>query len=56
MAEIESFAPAMAYLVRSMLSGGELANTLWHNMIDNTEQYIEEGCGLAPSRPAGIPG
>ena len=29
MAEIESYAPMMAYLVRSMQSGGELAKTLW---------------------------
>src|SRR6202045_5221580 len=29
MAEIEEYAPLMAYLVRSMQSGGELANTLW---------------------------
>ncbi|MBJ7338061.1 TetR family transcriptional regulator [Mycolicibacterium sp.] len=43
MAEIESFAPAMAYLVRSMQSGGELAKSLWRNMIDNTEQYLEDG-------------
>jgi AcrR family transcriptional regulator len=43
LADIESFAPAMAYLVRSMQSGGELANSLWGNMIHNTEQYIEDG-------------
>src|SRR3984957_15554059 len=29
MAEIESYAPLMAYLVRSMQTGGELAKTLW---------------------------
>ncbi len=43
LAEIESFAPLMAYLARSMQSGGELAKTMWHNMIDNAEQYVEEG-------------
>jgi AcrR family transcriptional regulator len=43
LAEIESFAPSMAYLVRSMQSGGVLAKSLWHTMIDNAEQYIEEG-------------
>lgn len=56
MAEIESFAPAMAYLVRSMLSGGELANTLWHNMIDNTEQYIEEGVRAGTVKASRDPG
>ncbi|MBX7451120.1 TetR family transcriptional regulator [Mycolicibacterium sp. 3033] len=43
MAEIEHYAPMMAYLVRSLQSGGELAKTLWRTMIDNTELYIEEG-------------
>lgn len=43
LADIESFAPLMAYLVRSMQSGGELAKMLWRNMIDNVEQYMDEG-------------
>jgi AcrR family transcriptional regulator len=43
MAEIESYAPMMAYLVRSMQTGGELAKTLWRNMIDNAESYLAEG-------------
>src|SRR5262245_9029211 len=37
MAEIESYAPLMAYLVRSMQSGGDLAKKLWQQMIDNAE-------------------
>jgi AcrR family transcriptional regulator len=43
LAEVESFAPSMAYLMRSMQTGGPLAKSLWHNMIKNTEEYIEEG-------------
>jgi AcrR family transcriptional regulator len=53
MAEIEEYAPLMAYLVRSMQSGGELANTLWRRMIDNAESYLDEGVQtgiLKPSR------
>jgi AcrR family transcriptional regulator len=53
MAEIEEYAPLMAYLVRSMLSGGELAKTLWRTMIDNTQGYLAEGVDsgiLKPSR------
>ena len=53
MAEIESYAPMMAYLVRSMQSGSELAKMLWQKMIDNGEQYLEEGVRsglLKPSR------
>ena len=52
MAEIESYAPMMAYLVRSMQSGGELAKTFWQRMIDNAEEYLEEGVARAPSNPA----
>ena len=53
MAEIESYAPLMAYLVRSMQSGSDLAKTLWRRMIENAEQYLEEGVRngvLKPSR------
>ncbi|MGV0793389.1 TetR family transcriptional regulator [Mycolicibacterium sp. XJ1819] len=53
MAEIESYAPLMAYLVRSMQSGSNLAKMLWRTMIENTEQYTEEAVRngvLLPSR------
>ena len=53
MAEIESFAPVVAYLVRSMQSGSELAKSFWHKMAENAEQYLEEGVRsgvLKPSR------
>jgi AcrR family transcriptional regulator len=43
MAEIESYAPLMAYLVRSMQSGSDLARAFWRRMIDNVEQYLDEG-------------
>ena len=53
MAEIDSYAPMMAYLVRSMQSGSDLAKMLWQRMIDNAEEYLEEGVRnglLKPSR------
>ncbi|MFZ0906895.1 MAG: TetR family transcriptional regulator [Mycobacterium sp.] len=53
LAEIEEYAPVMAYLVRTVQSGGELANTLWRRMIDNAESYLDEGVQsgiLKPSR------
>lgn len=53
MAEIESYAALMAYLVRSMQSGSDLAKTLWSRMIENAEQYLDEGVRngiLKPSR------
>ncbi len=52
MAEIEDYAPMMAYLVRSMSSGGELAKMLWRSMIDNAEQYIEEGVRAGTIKPS----
>jgi AcrR family transcriptional regulator len=53
MAEIESYAPLMAYLVRSMQTGGDLAKTLWQKMIDDAEEYLDDGVRtglLKPSR------
>lgn len=55
LAEIESYAPLMAYLVRSMVSGGELANSLWQKMIDNTEAYLEEGVRAGTVKPSRDP-
>lgn len=43
LAEIESYAPLMAYLVRSMQSGSDLAKMLWRKMIADAEEYMDEG-------------
>ena len=54
-AEIESFAPMTAYLVRSMQAGGDLAKSFWQQMVDNAAEYLEEGVRagtLKPSRDA----
>jgi AcrR family transcriptional regulator len=53
LAEIESFAPLTAYLMRALREGGELAKTLLHTMTENAESYLEEGVRggtLKPSR------
>jgi AcrR family transcriptional regulator len=53
LAEIESYAPLMAYLVRSMQTGGDLAKALWQKMIDDAEAYLDDGVRtglLKPSR------
>ena len=55
MAEIEEYAPLMAYLVRSMQTGGELANMLWRRMIDNAEEYMEEGVRAGTIKPSRDP-
>jgi AcrR family transcriptional regulator len=55
MAEIESYAALMAYLVRSMQSGGELAKTLWQKMIDDAEVYLDEGVRAGTLKPSRDP-
>lgn len=55
MAEIEEYAPLMAYLVRSMQTGGDLANMLWRKMIDNAEEYMEEGVRAGTIKPSRDP-
>jgi AcrR family transcriptional regulator len=55
LAEIESFAPSMAYLMRSMQFGGELAKSLWRTMITNAEAYIEEGVRAGTVKPSRDP-
>ncbi|OAN41448.1 TetR/AcrR family transcriptional regulator [Mycolicibacterium iranicum] len=55
MAEIEEYAPLMAYLVRSLQTGGELAKKLWRNMIDNVERYMQEGVDAGTVKPSADP-
>jgi AcrR family transcriptional regulator len=55
MAEIETYAPMMAYLVRSMQEGGELAKTLWRKMIEDAEAYLDEGVRAGTLKPSRDP-
>ncbi len=55
MAEIESYAPMMAYLVRSMQSGSALAKAFWQRMIENAEGYLEEGVRAGTLKPSRDP-
>jgi AcrR family transcriptional regulator len=55
LAEIEEFAPMVAYLVRSMLSAGELAKMLWRTMIENAEEYLEDGVRAGTIKPSRDP-
>jgi AcrR family transcriptional regulator len=54
-AEIESYAPMMRYLVRSMQSGSELAKSFWHRMLENAEEYLEEGVRAGTLKPSRDP-
>ncbi|CAM5726502.1 TetR family transcriptional regulator [Mycolicibacterium aubagnense] len=55
LAEIESFAPMTAYLMQALQTGGELSKSLWQNMIDNTEGYLEEGVRAGTIKPSHDP-
>jgi TetR/AcrR family transcriptional regulator, regulator of cefoperazone and chloramphenicol sensitivity len=55
LAEIESFAPMMAYLMRSLQTGGDLAKSLWNTMIDNAEQYMADGVEAGTIKPSPDP-
>ena len=55
MAEIEEYAPLMAYLVRSMQAGGDLAKMLGQRMIDNAAEYMEEGVRAGTIKPSRDP-
>jgi AcrR family transcriptional regulator len=55
LAEIESYAPVMAYLMRSLQSGGELGRMLMRQMIDNAEGYIEDAVRAGNIKPSRDP-
>jgi AcrR family transcriptional regulator len=55
LAAIDEYAPMMAYLVRSMQSGGELGKMLWRNMIENAESYLDEGVRAGTLKPSRDP-
>ncbi len=55
MAEIESYAPLTAYLVRSLQAGGELATMLWRRMIEDAEEYMAEGVRAGTIKPSRDP-
>jgi AcrR family transcriptional regulator len=55
LAEVESYAPMMAYLVRSMQSGSDLAKSLWRKMFDNAEEYLNEGVRAGTLKPSRDP-
>jgi AcrR family transcriptional regulator len=43
LAEIEEFAPVIAYIMRSFQAGGDLAVSMFEHMVEDVEQYLEAG-------------
>lgn len=54
-ARIESFAPLMSYLVRSLQAGDELGHKLMREMIGNAETYLEIAVGNGTIKPSRDP-
>lgn len=53
LAEIDEYAPYVAYIARSFTSGGAFAERMFENMVDDATAYLEEGVAngrLKPSR------
>lgn len=55
LSEVDSYAPLMAYLVRSMESGGQLGRALMDQMIDNAVGYLEDGVRAGTIKPSRDP-
>ncbi|MEC3952142.1 TetR family transcriptional regulator [Nocardia sp. CDC153] len=51
LAEIEEFAPLMAYVMRSFQSGGPLMRTFFEHMVEDTEHYLRAGIAGGSIKP-----
>lgn len=54
-AAIESFAPMITYLVRTLQAPGDSGKVLLHKMIDNMERYLEDGVRAGTLKPTQDP-
>ncbi|MGI5216420.1 TetR family transcriptional regulator [Nocardia sp. CA-290969] len=50
LAEIEEFAPIIAYMMRSFQAGGDLAAALFEHMVADVEEYLEAGIATGTLR------
>ncbi|RVW02104.1 TetR/AcrR family transcriptional regulator [Rhodococcus xishaensis] len=55
MSEIEQYAPLVAYLVRSFQAGGELAESLFEDMVAGVEEYLDAAVEEGRVRPSRDP-
>jgi AcrR family transcriptional regulator len=55
LAQVESYAPLLNYLVASFQTGGELGRALTRQMIDNAEGYLEDGVRAGTIKPSRDP-
>lgn len=52
LAQVESYAPVLAYVFRSLQSGGELSRSLFEQMVEGVEEYLQEGIDAGTLRPS----
>ncbi|WP_067480356.1 TetR/AcrR family transcriptional regulator [Nocardia amamiensis] len=55
LAEIESYAPLVAYMVRSLQAGGPMAESLFDHMAADAEGYLEQGVEAGTIKPSRDP-
>ncbi|TQF65625.1 TetR family transcriptional regulator [Rhodococcus spelaei] len=55
LADVEEYAPLIAYVVRSYQAGGELARSMFDHIVATTEQYLADGVTAGTLRPSRNP-
>jgi AcrR family transcriptional regulator len=55
LAEVEEYAPLVAYVVRSYQAGGTLARSMFEHMVGITERYLADGVAAGTLRPSRDP-
>lgn len=55
LAEVEEYAPLVAYLVRSYQAGGSLARSMFEHLVATTEQYLADAVAAGTLRPSRDP-
>ncbi|KUI32605.1 TetR/AcrR family transcriptional regulator [Mycobacterium sp. GA-2829] len=55
LANIESYAPLLSYLVRSLEGGDQAGRNLLQHMTDNAQEYLEAGVAAGTLRPTADP-
>ncbi|MDT2005459.1 TetR/AcrR family transcriptional regulator [Rhodococcus opacus] len=55
LADIEQYAPLVAYIVRSFQAGGGLGESLFEHMVDDTAEYLDMGVAAGRVRPSRNP-
>ncbi|WP_018179564.1 TetR/AcrR family transcriptional regulator [Jongsikchunia kroppenstedtii] len=55
LAEVEEYAPFIAYIIRSYQAGGPLGRSMFEHMVGVTERYLADGVAAGTLRPSRDP-